>query len=345
VNKKPAPEFDENRIVHWLLKRFGAGGASLIKGIGDDAAVLRARGAADCLIITTDMLLEDVDFRRGWLTPSQLGHKSLAVNLSDLAAMGARPRFFMVALALPPDITQNWIQAFYAGIARLARLHRATLIGGDLSRSPSGIQITITAFGEASPKHVVYRSGGHPGDLLYVTGVLGRAGAGLALLRQGRNTGRNNAEHSALRAQRTPEPRCETGVWLAQSGLANCMMDLSDGLSMDLPRLCAASGTGAAIYGDRIPVFAAARAWHCDPEELSLHGGEDFELLFAVSPARAATLDAAYPASLPRIHCIGRLLRKRGVFWSPGRNGPLRPLIASGFDHFASRPPISRGPK
>jgi thiamine-monophosphate kinase len=345
VNKKPAPAFDENRIVHWLLKRFGAGGASLIKGIGDDAAVLRARGAADCMVITTDMLLEEVDFRRGWLTPSQLGHKSLAVNLSDLAAMGARPRFFTVALALPPDITRDWIQAFYAGIARLARLHRAMLIGGDLSRSPAGIQITITAIGEASPKHVIYRSGGHPGDLLYVTGVLGRAGAGLALLRQGRNTGRNNAERSALKAQRTPAPLCETGVWLAESGLANCMMDLSDGLSMDLPRLCLASGAGAAIYGDQVPVFESARAWHCDPEELSLHGGEDFELLFAVSPARAPRLEAAYPANFPRIHCVGRLLRKRGVFWSPTRNEPLRPLVASGFDHFANRTPKSRGPK
>ena len=330
--------------MHWLLKRFGAGDASLIKGIGDDAAVLRTRGAADCMVITTDMLLEDVDFRRSWLTPAQLGHKALAVNLSDLAAMGARPRFFTVALALPPDITQDWIQAFYKGMTHLARPHHATLIGGDLSRSPSGIQVTITAFGEAPPKHIVYRSGGHPGDLLYVTGVLGKAGAGLALLRQGRNSGRNNAEHSALRAQRTPEPRCEAGFWLAQRGFANCMMDLSDGLSMDLPRLCAASGTGAAIYGDQIPLFASARRWHSDPEELSLLGGEDFELLFAVSPAKAPKLEAAYPAGFPSIHCIGRLHKKRGVFWSPSLNEPLRPLIASGFDHFANRPPLSRGP-
>lgn len=334
MTKRPAQELDENRIVGLLRKQFPAHRRSIIKGIGDDAAVLRPLGSGECLAITTDMLLEEVDFRRSWITPAQLGHKSLAANLSDLAAMGAKPRFFTVALALPSDVTQAWIHAFYRGISRLADRQDAALIGGDLSRSPSGIQVTITAIGTAPANQFRYRSGGHPGDLLYVTGVLGRAAAGLALLQQGRGTGKNSAERAALAAQRTPEPRCEAGVWLAKHDMAKCMMDLSDGLSMDLPRLCEASGVGAEIYRNQVPIFDAARAWHCKPEELGLHGGEDFELLFAVTPHKRERFEAVYPARFPRFSLIGRLRQVQGVDWAESPGARLSPLIARGFDHF-----------
>ena len=327
---------DENRIVRLLRTHFGARNPSLIKGIGDDAAVLHPRGASEYLVITTDMLLEDVDFRRSWLTPAQLGHKSLAVNLSDLAAMGAIPRFFTVALALPRDVSIHWIEGFYRGICALAKRHGAILIGGDLSRSPSGIQAVITAIGETSDRRPVYRSGGRPGDFLYVTGVLGQAAAGLSLLWHGRIHGRNAAERKALQSHRVPEPRCEVGSWLARSRFVRCMMDLSDGLSMDLPRLCAASGTGAEIWGEKLPVYSPARRWQCDPVTLALHGGEDFELLFAVSARRAASFEKAYPADYPSISRIGRLRREHGVVWSSARATPLQPLIPAGFDHFRS---------
>ncbi len=318
-----------------LRRQFAPGsGASIVKGIGDDAAVVRSGGSGVCLVVTTDMLLEEIDFRRDWLTPGQLGHKSLAANLSDLAAMGAHPRFFTAALALPFGITPAWVREFYLGMSRLASRYDARLIGGDLSRSPSGIQITITAIGEAPARQITYRTGGHPGDLLYVTGILGMAAAGLALLKQGRRSARNKAERSALNAQRTPEPRCEAGIWLAQNGFAECMMDLSDGLSMDLPRLCEASGVGAEICGDAMPLFDAARAWDCDPREIGLHGGEDFELLFAVSPKKKARLEAGYPAGLPRISRIGRLRREPGVCWVEKTGERPHPLISRGFDHF-----------
>jgi thiamine-monophosphate kinase len=329
---------DENRIVRLLGKRFGAGSPSLIQGIGDDAAVLHPRGALEYLVITTDMLLEDVDFRRNWLTSAQLGHKALAVNLSDLAAMGAMPRFFTVALGLPRDVGIAWIEGFYRGMCALAKRHGAILIGGDLSRSPAGIQTVITAIGETSDRRPVRRSGGRPGDFLYVTGVLGRAAAGLSLLWHGRIHGRNAAERKALQSHRVPEPRCEVGNWLARSRFARCMMDLSDGLSMDLPRLCAASGTGAEIWGDKLPVFSQARRWRCDPLTLALHGGEDFELLFAVSARKAASFEKTYPADFPPISRIGRLRREHGVVWSTARATPLQPLIPAGFDHFRSDP-------
>jgi len=282
------------------------------------------------------MLLEDVDFRRRWVTPSQLGHKSLAVNLSDLAAMGARPRFYTVALALPPGTPEKWIESFYQGMIKLARQHGATLIGGDLSRSPAGIQVTITAIG-TSPQKAVLRSGGRPGDMLYVTGVLGMAAAGLALLQRGRTKGKTLPERRALHAHRLPVPRCKEGLWLARSGFVRCMMDLSDGISMDLPRLCEACGVGAELFGTHLPVFHAASKWRCDPVALALHGGEDFELLFAVPARQADRFEAAYPAGFPPISRIGRLRRTPGVVWTPAGATAPEPLAPAGFDHFQSR--------
>jgi thiamine-monophosphate kinase len=324
---------NEDQIVQMIRKRYGGSGRGLIQGIGDDAAVLRPRGSREYWVITTDMLLEDVDFRRTWLTPAQLGHKALAVNLSDLAAMGAQPRYFTAALALPPGIRPSWIQACYQGMMRLARKHEALLIGGDLSRSPAGIQITITAIGTSAQKPIL-RSGGRPGDILFVTGVLGRAAAGLALLQRGRTRGNNPAERRALNSHLTPQPRCKAGMWLAGCGLVRGMMDLSDGISMDLARMCEACGTGAEIFGSRLPVFAAARGWQCDPVELALDGGEDFELLFAVSARKADYLEAVYPSRLPPIHRIGRLRRERGVFWRVEVGSAPRRLASGGFDHF-----------
>ncbi len=329
------PNINENQIVRLIMERFRAGGANLVRGIGDDAAVIRPRGSREYWVITTDMLLEDVDFCRAWITPAQLGHKSLAVNLSDLAAMGARPRFFVLALGLAPDISKQWIEAFHRGMATLARRHGIVLIGGDLSRSPLGIQVTATAIGESVGRRLVYRSGGSAGDLVFVTGILGKAASGLALLRQGRSNGRSSGERSALKSHRTPEPRCEAGLWLARSGFPSCMMDLSDGLSVDLPRLCSVSGTGAEIFASQVPVYPDARRWHCDPMDLALHGGEDFELLFAVPSRKAARLERLYPRSFPPLSCIGRLRRRRGVVWAPHPGAPAEPLPVAGFDHFS----------
>ena len=325
---------DEDKIVRLLRERFGASGIPVIKGIGDDAAVLHLRGAPEYWVVTTDMLLEEVDFFRNWITPAQLGHKSLAANLSDLAAMGAAPRFFTVALALPADVSEGWIKAFYRGMSALARRHEALLIGGDLSSSPLGIQVTITAIGETASRRPVYRSGGRPGDVLYVTGILGRAAAGLALLQRGCTKGRTPAERAALNSHRTPEPRCEVGLWLARHRFAHCMMDLSDGLSTDLPRLCEASGTGAEISGAQLPTYSPARKWKCDPVELALHGGEDFELLFAVANGKVTRFENAYPGDFPPVTRIGCLRRGRGVDWTPGHGMSLQPLLPAGFDHF-----------
>lgn len=329
----PEVPISEDGIVRWLERRYLERSSDVRLGIGDDAAVIRPKGAGEYWVVTTDMLVEGVDFRPGWSTACELGHKALAVNLSDLAAMGARPRFYLVALALPAGSSMKWVEDFYRGMARLGRQHAARLLGGDLSRSPKGLQITVTAVGETRNRRFVRRSGGKPGDLIYVTGVLGKAAAGLELLRRGIADGRSRAERSALRAQRMPEPRCAAGEWLAASGLVRCMMDISDGLSVDLPRLCAASRCGAEIDARDLPLFESARRWAMDPMELGLHGGEDFELLFAVRSAEASRLERLYPRGLPRIRRIGRLTEAGTVMVRhPGRLPA--PLPALGFTHF-----------
>jgi len=331
---KPGSIFSEDRVVKMLGTRFGARRRIVEKGIGDDAAVLRLPGALEKWVVTTDMLVEDVDFRRAWQTPEQLGARALSVNISDLAAMGARPRYYTVALGIPSGIGERWIEAFYRGLTSAGARHGAVLIGGDLSLVPCDLVITITAVGESLGGRLLYRSGGRTGDVLYVTEVLGKAAAGLALLERGQVRGRTAAQRAALDAHRGPVPRCTAGLWLAQSGLAGAMMDLSDGLSMDLPRLCEASVAGAEILLSQLPVFREAGAWGCDPAELALHGAEDFELLFSIRAEKVARFEASYPRSLPRVTRIGRLTRNREIVCIAAPGARPRPLPRKGFDHF-----------
>ncbi len=325
---------DEDSIVRFLREHHGGRSPFLKMGIGDDAAVFHPRGSEEFWVVTTDLLLEDIDFRREWLTPAQLGHKSLAANLSDLAAMGARPRFYTVALGLPVDLRLTWIDSLFRGMSRLGSRHGAVLIGGDLSRSNQGLHVSITAIGETIHRKLLYRSGGRPGDCIFVTGRLGAAAAGLKLLQQGRTKGRTVAERHALRSQREPQPRCDVGLWLAQGGLASCMMDLSDGLSADLPRIGEACRTGAEVYTDELPVFSGSSAWGCDPKDLALNGGEDFELLFAVPEEHLQAFRSDFPREYPSATLIGRLTKDRGFVCrrSPGSTGV--PLLPHGFDHF-----------
>jgi thiamine-monophosphate kinase len=332
MSKKP---INENRIVKLLQDRYPGSNLSIKKGIGDDAAVILPRNAQEYWIVTTDMLLENIDFRRDWTPPGDLGCKSIAVNLSDLAAMGARPRFFTVSLALPPDVSEKWILEFYRGMTELGSSNGAWLIGGDFSGSKSEIMISITVLGESLKRKVLYRSGGRPGDLLYVTGSLGRSAAGLKLLQNGCTRPRLQPQKEAIQAHLKPAPRCEAGLWLSQSGLVHCMMDLSDGLSVDLPRMCSASGVGAEIDCSRLPVFTKSSLWGCDPLDLALNGGEDFELLFAVPRNKARLFEKTYPSKFPDVTNIGEMISGRVAVWmhNAGKNRCRMP--ERGFDHFA----------
>ena len=323
----------EDEIVEHLIKRYADAHPALKKGIGDDAAVWLPAGAREFWLATTDMLVEEIDFRREWITPGDLGRKSIAVNLSDLGAMGAKPRFFTISLGIPSNTTKRWIREFYDGLTSCGGENGAILVGGDLSGAEK-ITISITAFGESENRKVLYRSGGRPGDLLYVTGKLGKSAAGLRLLQQGITRSRSGARREALRAHRTPDPRCAVGQWLAQSGNARCMIDVSDGLSTDLSRMCAASGTDAEIFAEKIPVFAESALWRCDPLELALSGGEDYELLFA-APRSKKRFWENLPSGFPSVTHIGIMLEGSGKVWISDAEKKRRPLPVEGFDHFS----------
>jgi thiamine-monophosphate kinase len=274
-------------------------------GIGDDAAVITQSLGRDSLI-TADLLIEGIDFHRGATSPRLLGHKALAVSLSDIAAMGARPAYSLVSLGLPEDIWDtSFKERFYEGYLALAEKFSVTLVGGDISRA-SQIVIDSILVGELSSGTAVMRSTARAGDQLFVTGALGGAAAGLKLIELGArlsdlpgersetDQGETAAIDSLLLRQLRPDARVGWGVVLGDERLATAMIDISDGLSSDLNHLCRESAVGAVIDAAAIPVdpnvirLCGRRA--LDPLALALHGGEDFELLFTVSPENVSRL-------------------------------------------------------
>ncbi len=306
--------------------------------IGDDAALLGIP-AGERLVATTDALAEGVHFRRDWSAPADLGWKALAVNVSDLGAMGARPVAALITIALPRDTPVSWIDCFYAGLRECAERYGSPVVGGDTVRSLSGIHLSITALGVVRAECAARRSGAGMGDLLCVTGTLGASGAGLALLEAG---GRPTpAERAAvIRPHLRPEPPVEAGALLAEAGLATAMMDLSDGLSSDLRRLAAASGVGVRIKADRLPISDATRRvgrkLGVDPTEWALSGGEDYELLFTVRPDRFAEAAALLAPIGETATIIGRITRRGLRMETDEGSVPLRP---PGFEHFPAADP------
>jgi thiamine-monophosphate kinase len=276
--------------------------SALIQGIGDDAAVIRSTSGKDS-VVTTDLLMEDIDFRHDTTSPELLGHKALAVSLSDIAAMGARALWGFVSIGLPADVWESgFAEQLYDGYLTLADRYGVELAGGDISRTTEKIVIDSILIGECHPGRAVLRRGAAPGDQIFVTGFLGDAAAGLRLIERGARV--HNAsgpkrleEHSVARLllrQLSPDPRVGWGLLLGEQQLASAMIDISDGLSSDLNHLCKESGVGALVDAPRIPIdqvvkeICGRRA--LDPLMLALHGGEDFELLFTVKPENVARL-------------------------------------------------------
>jgi thiamine-monophosphate kinase len=324
--------FDSSHITRHTL---------LIKAIGDDAAVIRQNASRE-LVITTDLLVEDVDFRRAWMMPRLLGHKALAVSLSDIAAMGARARYALLSVGLPREIWKtDFVDEFYEGFFALAAEHGVALIGGDVSRTPEHIVIDSIVVGEVKAGGAVLRAGARAGDHIFVTGSLGGAAAGLRLLEQGaRLTNRKTRSRRAsaveklLARQLRPEPRMMWGARLGEKRLATAMIDVSDGLSSDLAHLCEESRLGAQIDAARIPVDASLtqlRAPDFDSLSLALDGGEDFELLFTISPRNLKRLPAALDG-VPVTYLGDMTGSLHGIKLISGdRSTSLRP---AGFSHF-----------
>lgn len=296
-------EFD---LIARIEEQLGATGAPL----GDDCAVLDLP-AGERLLATVDMLVEGVHFRLQETDPVTLGRRALAINLSDIAAMGGTPRWCLVSLGLPAPTP--FVQRFYAGLAEMAGRHGVLVAGGNLARLPDRMAIDITVLGSA--KRPVTRNGARPGDGIYVTGPLGRSATGLRCLLRG------NRNHPALvAAHRDPQPRVQEGQRLA--ALATAMIDISDGLAQDLGHICERSRVGAHLQSSAIPIDGETRQTAAelgaDPLELALHGGEDYELLFTAPPsarADATRIGEVRPAA-------------------EGLQIDGRPLRAEGWDHF-----------
>ncbi len=342
--RRPPPNLDEFGFIEVIRARFGARTPDLLAGIGDDAAVVRASGRTPW-VFTTDLLADGVHFSLATTSLEDLGFKAGAANLSDLAAMGARPRYVLVDLAVPSTLAPRELLRFYHGLSQICRPHAVGLIGGDTSASRNGLFIAITAIGRSAGSRPVFRHGAKPGHSLFVSGTIGDSLAGLELSRPPRRGTRGAGLASGDRARllqrhRRPKPQVALGVALGERGLASAMIDVSDGLSGDLPHLCESSGVGACVQAGDLPLStslqAYARATDRSPVDLALQGGEDYELLFTTAPQHRPAVRALARRLRVRITEIGRIMPASYGRQLCRESGALEPLPMTGYRHFRS---------
>jgi len=313
-------EIGEHALIERIRLRFPPAPRFVVVGIGDDAAVVEPdRNRLE--VLTTDCQVEGVHFDQTFVSAGDIGHKALAVNLSDLAAMGAAPRVALLSLVLPPAFPVTRVDALVDGMATLAARARISIVGGNIARSPGPLIVDVTATGSVHGRRVLTRGGARAGDELYVTGLLGGAAAGLRLLR---------ADPSKIGASvdkyRRPEPRTRFGLMLGRNRAARACVDLSDGLADGVRQIGEASGLGAIVEAEALPIEPGATLSD------ALGGGEDYELLFAVSPRlRSRLRNARRLSSGLTVTRVGRLTSDRAMLLS--RNGSTEELTA-GFEHF-----------
>jgi thiamine-monophosphate kinase len=324
---------------HALIARIKARAATapwVVIGPGDDAAVLKPeRGTLD--VVTTDALVDGVHFDQRFVPFDAIGHRALAVNLSDLAAMGAMPRAALLSLMLPPTLSVTAFDSMVEGFVTLTAVHRTMLVGGNITSTPGPLTIDVTAIGSVRPRRVLTRDGSRPGDDVYVTGRLGDAAVGLQQLRRGL-AGEALGADAEMCVERylRPDPRVRAGVLLGRNRAASSCMDLSDGLADGVHHIAEASGVGMTIDADAIPMSSAVRRWQeangRDPLEAAICGGDDYELIFTVRPSRRGRLRAVRGdlGKLP-ITRIGVVTKDRRLLLKDQRG--TRDLPA-GYEHF-----------
>ena len=323
-------DLGERAVIQRITARL-ATPAWLVVGPGDDAAVVEPeRGALD--VFTTDVQVEGVHFDRRFVPPDAIGHRALAVNLSDLAAMGARPRAALLSLILPDALDVTAIDEMLDGLLALGDAHGVAVVGGNVSRSPGPLVVDVTAIGTARRRRILTRSGARAGDEVYVTGTIGDALAGLESLREGGTHTMRTQEERYLR----PDPRVRAGRALVGHRAASACMDLSDGLADAVRQLAAASGVGIEVDAASLPIAEPVRRWPeargGDPAAAALQGGDDYELLFTVRPAHHGRLRGAKRmfGDLP-ITRIGVVTRERRVALQTAAGTRELP---DGFEHF-----------
>lgn len=331
-------DLGEHALIARITSRLAVP-AWVVIGPGDDAAVLKPiRNQLE--VLTTDALVEGVHFDTKFVPPRAIGHRALAVNLSDLAAMGARPRAALLSLALPPSLPLEVVDGFVEGLVAHAATEQVAVVGGNITRTSGPWVVNVTVEGSVRPRRVLTRAGARPGDGLYVTGSLGAAAAGLESLRA-RSAATSAAEDpcqlpAAEERYLYPRARVRAGLQLAHHGAASSCMDLSDGLADGVRQLAAASGVGVLVDGDALPIPDGVRRWHLarsgDPVAAALSGGDDYELLFTVRPKHAGRLRGASArlGDLP-ITRIGVVTEDTAQLV---RRGSAVSSLPAGYEHF-----------
>jgi len=346
TKEKDLQEIGEFGLINRIRKWITSSDPALIQGIGDDVAVIEMGKKA--LLVTTDILIEDIHFDRSWSDPCSLGRKSLAVNLSDIASMGGIPKYFLISIGLPKNLPLSFISSFYRGLKQEAKKFRVELIGGDTSLSQK-IIINICLLGEGKKRDLLFRKGAKAGDDLFVSGTLGDAALGLKILQEKKKMephGQNlwspapgiKGLEGLIKRHLSPSPRVKLGQAIAKHHYADAMIDISDGLLIDTSHLLEESGAGARICEDRIPLSNLYRKWvrsfSKDPLRFALSGGEEYELLFTAPPEmrkRISSLSHSLKIPITRIGEILpkkeglHIIRKDGKDYSPSRLG---------FEHF-----------
>ena len=332
---KVLQEIGEFGLIHRIRKGITSSDPALVQGIGDDVAVVEVgQMGTKALLVTTDILIEDIHFDLSWTDPSQLGRKALAVNLSDIASMGGTPKYFLISIGLPKNLPLSFVSSFYRGLKKEAKRFRVELIGGDTSLSQK-IVINICLLGEGRKKDLLFRRGARVGDDLFVSGTLGDAALGLRILQK---KGKAKGAEGLIKKHLSPRPRLELGQAIAKHHWATAMIDVSDGLLIDTSHLIQESGVGVRIWEDQIPLSRFYRKWVLsfskDPFQFALSGGEDYELLFTAPPELRERISSLARSLRIPITRIGEILpineglhiiKKDGKDYFPSRLG---------FEHF-----------
>ena len=305
-------------LIDNIRKMFAAIPRNGFEGIGDDCTVFPL-GGGESLVFTTDLLAENIHFLRQATSARELGSKSLAVNLSDIAAMGARPIATLLSLAIPRDLPEGWIEDFMEGYRELSAQYSVGLVGGDTTASDSGLVVNVTAIGRIADSHIKRRSDARPGDLIAVSGTLGESGAGLRDILAGRyDTALAHIHHN-------PTPQIAEGIWLGARSEVHAMMDISDGIASDLRHIMEQSHVGAAVDTERIPTPVDL--------ETAVAGGEDYKLLFTIAPEGADALLADYRTNFGCVfHLIGHVTPGNRLEWL--KDGKLMSVNWQGFRHY-----------
>jgi thiamine-monophosphate kinase len=330
-------EIGEFGFIESIKEECAITSKNVIKGIGDDCAVF-GPSSGRVLLFTTDMLIEDIHFLKSTITPYQLGWKSIAVNLSDIAAMGGRPLVLVISLGIPPETDVKLMQDFYKGMKAICEQYEVTIVGGDTVASPDKLVINISLIGDAKENQVLYRSGARSGDSIYLTGNVGDSFAGLKILKKEISTPKPIASYF-IKIHNEPNPLIEKGVAIAASGLANSMIDVSDGLLSDLGHICKESSVGAMIFRSKIPLSSElkllASRENFNPLELALSGGEDYHLLITVPKENTKDFETVgNDKGLLPLYLIGKIVEGKGIK-IVNDDGSLEEIDAKGFNHFS----------